>query len=126
MTSAYTPSQISAYLHLIGLDPSYHPSANPPPKLDLFYLHMLHLHHISTIPYENLLLHYSPTRDVPLDPQLLYAKFMAGRGRGGYCMETSIFYYHVLKALGFHVYMAGVKIRLRDVETAVPAGDFIG
>jgi arylamine N-acetyltransferase len=46
------------------------------------------------------------------------------RGRGGYCMENSIFFNHVLRALGFRVYTAGVRVRPR--VDGVPAGDYLG
>lgn len=39
-------------------------------------------------------------------------------------MENGIFFNHVLRALGFRVYMAGVRVRLR-VE-GIPAGDYLG
>jgi hypothetical protein len=39
-------------------------------------------------------------------------------------METSIFFNHVLRALGFTVYTAGVRIRPR--VGGVPGGDYIG
>lgn len=121
MASAYSPEQISTYLDYIKLPSRYHPSARP--LLDLSYLTTLHVHQISTIPYENLQLHYSKSHRISLDPQWLFQKFIKN-GRGGYCMETSIFYNHVLRALGFDVYTAGVKIRLR--ENNVPHGDYIG
>ena len=46
------------------------------------------------------------------------------RGRGGYCMEVSILFYHVLLGLGFNVYTAGVRIRLR--ENGIPYGPYTG
>ncbi|KAL3419241.1 Arylamine N-acetyltransferase [Phlyctema vagabunda] len=39
-------------------------------------------------------------------------------------MENSLFFNHVLRALGFRVYTAGVRIRMR--ENGVPKGDYIG
>lgn len=47
-----------------------------------------------------------------------------GNGRGGYCMENSIFFNHVLRGLGFRAYLAGARIRLR--EGGVPRGGFTG
>ncbi|TVY91737.1 Arylamine N-acetyltransferase, partial [Lachnellula willkommii] len=70
-------------------------------------------------------LHYSATHAVSLDPQVLFQKIVGdGRGRGGYCMENSILFYHVLRALGFSVYMAGVRIRPR--VGGVPGGAYTG
>ena len=121
MASAFTHGQISEYLKYIKLPQEWHPSTAPTLTLD--YLTILHVHQISTIPYENLSLHYSKDKKVTLEPQALFDKFIR-RKRGGYCMETSIFYNHVLRALGFQVYTAGVRIRMR--KEGVPFGDYIG
>lgn len=121
MASAFSSEQISEYLDYVQLPQQWHPAANP--KLDLEYLTILHVHQISTIPYENLSLHYSKDKKVNLDPQVLYDKFIK-QHRGGYCMETSLFYNHILRALGFQVYTAGVRIRLRNEGT--PYGNYIG
>lgn len=39
-------------------------------------------------------------------------------------MEVSVFYNHVLRALGFQVYMTGVRVRPR--VDGVPKGDYMG
>ncbi|KAA8645164.1 N-terminal acetyltransferase [Aspergillus tanneri] len=49
---------------------------------------------------------------------VLYRKLMGrqppGRkGRGGYFMEFSIFFHHILRVLGFHVYMTGIRAHER-------------
>ncbi|KAK5660084.1 hypothetical protein OQA88_13553 [Cercophora sp. LCS_1] len=119
-----TPSQVSQYLTYIGLPPSYHPSANP--TLDLAYLTTLFTHQITAIPYENLLIHYSPSGTVSLDIQTLFDKIITStRGRGGYCMENALLFKHLLHALGFHdAYTVGVRIRIR--HNGVPQGEFGG
>jgi arylamine N-acetyltransferase len=123
MASVYTPAQISAVLNHIQLPQKYHPENKP--AHDLEFLTALHVHTISTIPYENLSLHYSPTHIISIDPQNAYEKIVeGGRGRGGYCMEVSIMFNHVLRGLGFNSYTAGVRIRLR--EGGVPSGHFVG
>lgn len=121
MTSAYSSEQISEYLDYVQLPQEWHPAAKP--ALTLEYLHILHVHQISTIPYENLSLHYNVKKGNCLDPQVLFEKFVRRR-RGGYCMENSIFYNHILRGLGFQVYTAGVKIRFR--KETVPFGPYIG
>lgn len=121
MTSPYTPSQLSAYLSQIGLPKKYWPSSNPTRNLQM--LTALHTHAISTHPYENLSLHYTPSISVSLNPQDIYRKFMSN-GRGGYCFEHGIFFNHILRAMGFSAHMAGVRIRMR-VE-GVPVGDYSG
>ena len=50
MEFTLTPSQVDAYLHRIGLPQKYFPSSIPP--IDLAYITALHVHHITSIPYE--------------------------------------------------------------------------
>ncbi|KAK3070706.1 hypothetical protein LTR53_009988 [Teratosphaeriaceae sp. CCFEE 6253] len=122
MASAYSPEQIDRFLALIQLPPRFHPSHDPPRDI---LLTTLHTHCISTIPYENLSLHYSPRKRVFLDPADLYRKIVLdGRGCGGYCMEASLFFLHMLRGLGFDAYPVGVRIRLR--ADGVPAGPYVG
>lgn len=81
MEFTLTPSQVDAYLHRIGLPQKYFPASNPP--IDLAYITALHVHHITSIPYENLSIHYSREHHVSLVPSVLYDKIVAsGRGRG--------------------------------------------
>jgi arylamine N-acetyltransferase len=84
---------------------------------------------ISRFPYENLSVHYSSAQSVDIRPDALYEKMMGvnrdgGRRRGGYCMEVSIFFYHMLLGMGFSVYMVGVRNRPRT--NGVPGGDYLG
>jgi arylamine N-acetyltransferase len=123
MASAYTHSQIVAWEKHVSLPTRFHNSQKPTKNLD--YLTALHVHQIAAVPYENLVLHYSIEHAVSLDPQTLYQKIVSdARGRGGYCMENSIFFNHVLRGLGLQVYTAGVRIRPR--VGGVPGGDYIG
>lgn len=120
---ALSSQQISQFESYIQLPTKYRHDNQP--SHDIAYLTALHVHTISTIPYENLSLHYSKSRMIDLNPQHLFQKlFSDGRGRGGYCMEVSIMMHHVLRTLGFQSYMAGVRIRLR--KDGVPSGDHIG
>jgi arylamine N-acetyltransferase len=123
MASAYTKEQIEQYEEYIELPARFRLASKP--ALDIDYLTALHVHQISKIPYENLVLHYSKTYTVSLDPQDVFRKtVIEARGRGGYCMEVSIFFNHILRALGFTAYTAGVRIRPR--VGGVPTGDYIG
>ncbi|RYP02172.1 hypothetical protein DL764_005923 [Monosporascus ibericus] len=80
---------------------------------------------ISTVPYDNLSLHYNPTHSISIDPQHLFQKMVANkRGRGGYSMEIAILYNHMLVGLGFDAYTVGVRTRPRI--QGVPEGDFPG
>ncbi|KAL1632136.1 hypothetical protein SLS56_004025 [Neofusicoccum ribis] len=73
----------------------------------------LHAHHISTLPYESLSLRYAKEVDISLDVRRILGKFLAN-GRGGYCMEHSIFFNNVLRALGFPVYLTEARATTRD------------
>ncbi|KAK0672461.1 PaNAT1 arylamine N-acetyltransferase encoded by the PaNAT1 protein [Cercophora samala] len=123
--SAYTLSQISRYLSYVGLDESYHPSSSP--VLDLEYLTTIFQAQITSFPYENLSIHYNPSHSILLDPQHLFTKLITSprRGRGGYCMELSIFFSHILRALGFaSIHYSGVRNRNRTDGT--PQGPYNG
>ncbi|TVY60680.1 Arylamine N-acetyltransferase [Lachnellula suecica] len=123
MASAYSPAQIQQYESHVALPTRFRQSSNP--LLDPAYLTALHVHQLAAIPYENLILHYSATHAVSLEPQTLFKKMVTdARGRGGYCMENSILFHHILQALGFKVYMAGVRIRPR--AGGVPDGKYTG
>lgn len=89
-------------------------------------LEILFKSQITVFPYENLTVHYSPTHLVDIKPNVLYLKMMEdpSRGRGGYCMELSIFFHHMLRGLGFRVIMTGVRNRTRT--DGVPSGEYQG
>jgi arylamine N-acetyltransferase len=119
----FSPSQLEAYFNRIQLPTEYRPASSPP--LSLKFLTALHIHHITTIPYENLCMHYSKDRIISLSPQDLFKKIVTKNcGRGGYCMESSLLFLHILRDLGFSVYPTGVRIRLR--EDGVPVGEYTG
>ncbi|KAF8855905.1 arylamine N-acetyltransferase 1 [Acephala macrosclerotiorum] len=121
--SAYSPEQIAQFEEHVNLPQRYRQSSKP--ALDINYLTVLHVHQIANVPYENLVLHYSTSHAVSLNPQVLFQKIVGDkRGRGGYCMENSIFFNHVLRGLGFKVYTVGVKIRPR--VGGVPGGNYTG
>ena len=117
-TSAYTAKQIDHYLDYISF-----PQELRSAQRNAHFLKVLHTHQISKIPYDNLSLHYSASHNNNIDPQVLFEKF-TNNGRGGYCMEQTIFYRNILLGLGFDTYSAGARIRLRQGN--VPVGDFIG
>lgn len=123
MASAYSQEQIARFLSYIKL-PSRYQELDKIPR-DLQFLTVLTTHTLSTVPYENLSLHYSSDHKIDLNPHVLYKKIVGGaRGRGGYCMENSILFNHILRGLGFDVYTAGVRIRPR--VDGMPQGDYMG
>ncbi|RDA94399.1 hypothetical protein CP533_2267 [Ophiocordyceps camponoti-saundersi (nom. inval.)] len=126
--SAYSAEQVSAWLRHIHLPKRYAGCLDEPttfPKTP-DALRTLFRAQITSFPYENLSVHYSRTHLVDIRPQVLYDKMMgpAANGRGGYCMELSIFFHHMLRGLGFFVYMTGVRNRTRT--DGVPGGDYQG
>ena len=120
MTLAYTQAQLHEFFDYIGFPKHLR---NESPSLAL--LTALHIHTISTLPYENLSLHYNPIHQIDLDPQSLFQKTVTNaRGRGGFCMEIAILYNHILREIGFDAYTAGVRTRGR--LSGIPTGDYPG
>ncbi|RMJ11501.1 hypothetical protein CDV36_008847 [Fusarium kuroshium] len=126
MSSAvYSEAQVAQFLKHLEIPHEFYVGSGSEPILDHAFLTVLHQHMLSTVPYDNLTLHYSSHRDVTLEPQALFDKIVGGgRGRGGYCMESNLFFCYMLRALGFQVYPVGVRVRLR--KDGVPHGGYPG
>ena len=124
----FNEAQLSNYLTYIGIGPGhplYMQRYSGDAARDIHLLTQLHIHMISTIPYENLSLHYNPTHTIQIKPEGTFQKTVGNaRGRGGYCMEDSLLYNQMLRALGFRAFTVGVKNRLRI--DGVPQGDYNG
>jgi arylamine N-acetyltransferase len=129
--SAYTTPQITKYLQYIALPQAYTTHlTNPPtfPKTEQALKDLFRCQ-ITRFPYDNLTCHYSTTQLAEIQPERIYTKLMGDgdstpSGRGGYCLEVSIFFHHILRALGFSVYMTGVRNRERI--DGIPQGEFKG
>jgi arylamine N-acetyltransferase len=129
--SAYTQTQITKYIRYIALPERYtayltNPQAFPKTEQALKDLFRCQ---ITRFPYDNLTCHYSATQLAEIQPEKIYTKLMGHRdtvpsGRGGYCLEVSIFFHHILRGLGFSVYMTGVRNRER--VDGIPQGEFKG
>lgn len=78
----------------------------------LRYLSLLIKHQLTSIPFENLTLHYSWHRVIDTDPQHLFEKIVDQPGRGGYCMEANSLFHVVLESLGFDVYMVASRVKV--------------
>ncbi|OOF95545.1 hypothetical protein ASPCADRAFT_170266 [Aspergillus carbonarius ITEM 5010] len=126
--SAYTAAQITIWLQHLRLPRAYRTYiANPSTFPQTFEsLRTLMRCQISRFPFENLSVHYSPTHIVDIRPAILYDKLLGpnANGRGGYCLEVSIFFHHMLRGLGFQTYMTGARIRPR--VDGVPGGEYSG
>ncbi|WAO94951.1 Hypothetical protein NCS54_01255800 [Fusarium falciforme] len=121
MASAYSQEQLQQFFSHIDLPQALRQDPEPSSQL----LKALHIHTLSTLPYENLSLHYNAAHEIDLDPQHLFRKMVTdNRGRGGFCMEIAILYNHILRAVGFDAYTAGVRTRGR--LEGVPQGDYPG
>jgi arylamine N-acetyltransferase len=126
--SVISEYQLSSFLTYIKFPTSLHSYRYAPsndPQHDLDFLTQLHIYTITAVPYENLSLHYNPTHTNSIEPLNVFHKIVTNaRGRGGYCMELSILYNHILRALNFAAYTSMVRIRYRT--DGIPAGDYIG
>jgi arylamine N-acetyltransferase len=80
--------------------------------------------HLSTIPFGNVVLHYSQHRTISLDNDLLFHKLVE-RGLGGYCVENTGLFAIVLRSLGFQIYTGGAKVS-RDLGGPPVTGRFHG
>lgn len=71
-------------------------------------------HHLYDIPFENLDLHYSPSKHVCLDPDYIFDKVVGSgrgpRGRGGWCFEHNLLFATVLRTLGYDVMSTGARV----------------
>ncbi|KAL4986802.1 arylamine N-acetyltransferase 1 [Aspergillus falconensis] len=99
--------QVDQYFARIQLPRRYH--RDQLPALDINFLSELQACHITTIPYENLSLHYAQRVTVSLDASTIHHKLVQRR-RGGYCMENNILFNQVLLFLGFQAYLTGARL----------------
>ena len=97
-----TPEQLAATLKHLSL-----PLEPRPPTLE--YLQTLMIRHASRVPFDNIALHYSPTRKLSLDVADLFDKIVV-RSRGGYCMEVNAFFAALLRTLGYDLYTIGGRV----------------
>ena len=112
----YSTAQLHAYFSHVALPPALLSSPIlSDPVLARTSTHGLPLlsalmrHHMATIPYENLALHYSPhhsimSADATLDVQKVYSLIVeGGMGRGGQCSQMNGMFGTVLRSLGFDI-----------------------
>ncbi|CAG8891795.1 unnamed protein product [Penicillium egyptiacum] len=131
LASAYTPAQLTKYLNYIALPDQYARYINEPetfPKTEEALTYLFRCQ-ITRFPYDNLTCHYSASQLAEIKPDEIYTKVLGCDDtnpscRGGYCLEVSIFFHHMLRGLGFSVYMTGV--RNRDRIDGIPQGEFKG
>lgn len=116
----YSADQLHAYYDRIGLPQKWRiepgsrsESVTRDPEQGLAFLSALQLYHVTSVPFENLDLHYNRHHAIYIDPPHLFRKIVESkRGRGGYCMESNGLFGAVLRSLGFDVYPAGARVYL--------------
>lgn len=102
--ATYSDEQLELYLQHINYPRARHPAD----RLQL--LTGLVRHHQARVPFDNIALHYSPTRLLSLDRQDLFDKIVTN-SRGGYCMEVNELFATVLRTLGFRLYSAAGRVK---------------
>jgi len=108
----YTKEQIEQYYTRLKLpEPSQLYSVSDiSPKAALSYLSFLQRQHLTTIPFESLSLHYSPSRHISIHPETVFDKIIKSNGRGGYCMELNAIFAALLRSLGYDIHSSGARV----------------
>ncbi len=101
--------RISDYLTRIGLEAA--------PQATLDGLHLLQIHHMRHVPFENL--NVLLGRPLNLSPDALFEKIVR-RNRGGYCFELNTLYGSLLSEVGFNPVPMLARVWLRDPVEAPP------
>ena len=109
----YTDEQLSTYLSLL-FHPShpFHILKTFKEKLEtdtLATLATLQTHHLGTISWGDVALHYSTSKFLSLDAQDVFNKLVVQRVCG-YCMEVNTFYATALRSFGIKLYVTGGRI----------------
>lgn len=109
----FDKSQLGNYFDRIALpkDERLFSVSDITPEKQLQFLSRLKKHHLITIAFENLTLHYSWHRVIDVSPRHLFNKIVKSDGnRGGYCMEVNSLFHTLLLSLGFNVFMGGARV----------------
>lgn len=80
-------------------------------------LQLLHRAHVSSVPFENLDIHYKQW--IELVPEKFYSKVVEQK-RGGFCYELNGLLYDVLHDLGFHTYLIACSVYIQPLEKFGP------
>lgn len=102
--ATYSEEQLELYLEHIEYPGFQHPADRLQLLTDLVRYHQ------ARVPFDNIALHYSPTRLLSLDRQDLFEKIVTN-GRGGYCMEVNELFATVLRTLGFQLYSTAGRVK---------------
>jgi arylamine N-acetyltransferase len=106
----YTAKQLHQYLEHVQYPYGGESSDLPQPTLE--NLHTLMMHQLSTIPFENLSLHYTTCSSPHIftEPEAIFQKIMLDRKRrGGYCMALNTLFGTILRGLGSRARGVGAR-----------------
>ncbi|KAE8452229.1 hypothetical protein EG329_001696 [Mollisiaceae sp. DMI_Dod_QoI] len=112
--SPYSQAQIDAYLARIEFPLDRYGQVTPgnaSAEDVLDYLSALQKHHLTSVPFENLALHYSKEHNNSLNQDDLFEKIVTRR-KGGYCFESNGFFGLILQSLGFDSVSVGARVTL--------------
>lgn len=117
--SRYTEQQVYQIYNRINLPKEHrHTPGEESRKIacssdGLRLLSALQRYHLANVPFENLELHYSPTKVINTDAELLFDKIVTqNTGRGGYCTENNVFFGTLLRSLGFSVMSTAGRVNM--------------
>lgn len=79
------------------------------PQETFEHLASLQRQHLAWVPFENLLIHYSRSRQISLHPEDLFKKIVQTPGRGGYCMENNALFAMLLRTLRYKIRSCGAR-----------------
>lgn len=89
-----------------------------PDQPTLSHLKKLHRAHVTSIPFENLDIHYP--QPIVLEPKRFFDKLVT-RQRGGFCYEQNGLLYEVLQQLGYRVWLISASVYQVDENEFGPA-----
>ena len=115
--AVYSADQLDAYLAFLRFPESYRSSllGNPRVAKDkengLPFLQALMRYQLAKVPFENLELHCSQSKDISLDADALFERFVeSGSNRGGHCLQINTFFGNVLESFGFSVMTSAARV----------------
>lgn len=117
----YTTEQINNYLSRIKLPKDLWPTLNPTSlksESALESLTKLTHHHLTSVPFKNLSLHYASIPGVSINKEDIYQKIVVNR-RGGYCMEVNYLFATVLRTLDYEVVSLGAWVCMGGVQVGL-------
>ncbi|KFZ24560.1 hypothetical protein V502_00961 [Pseudogymnoascus sp. VKM F-4520 (FW-2644)] len=106
-----TPEEVIQYYDRLHLPQEQRIFDVAPLSPESAFAHLAHLqrHHLAWVPFENLSIHYSRSRQISLHPEDLFKKIIQSPGRGGYCMENNALFAILLRTLGYRIRSCGAR-----------------